>query len=110
MKAGIDLAFSTDAPVVKNLNPFQSIHNAVTRSTASGEIIAAAEAISVSEALYAYTLGAAKALQTDDWVGSIEVGKFADLIVLNKNPLKVKKNELLSINVLEVFFNGKKTI
>ncbi len=108
LKAGIDLAFSTDAPVVKNLNPFQSIHNAVTRSTASGEIIAEKEAISISEALYAYTLGAARSLKTDAWTGSIEVGKYADLIVLNKNPLKVKKSKILTIEVLDVFINGKK--
>jgi predicted amidohydrolase YtcJ len=107
LKAGIDLAFSTDAPVVKNLNPFQSIHNAVTRSTASGEIIAASEAINIHEALYAYTLGAAKSLQIDDWTGSIEAGKYADLIVLDKNPLKVKKDGLTQIKVLNVFINGE---
>ncbi len=108
LKKGIPLAFSTDAPVVKNLNPFQSIQSAVTRKTASGESIAPDESISIAEGLFAYTLGAARVLQTDFFTGSIEEGKQADLIVLSHNPLKTKAKDLTNIQVEMVFVAGQK--
>ena len=59
----------------------------------------AAEKITVAEALYAITLGAAYTLQLDHEVGSIEVGNHADFAVLDADPTGVEDADLRDINV-----------
>ena len=107
LKKGIELVFSTDAPVVKNLNPFQSIQSAITRQTADNQIIAHKEKINIKQGLYAYTYMGAKVLGLEKNLGSIEKGKWADLIVLDKNPLTTKIEKLTTIKVEQVFFDGE---
>ena len=103
----IKVALSTDAPVVKNLNPWSGIKAAVTRKTNKGNTISASEAVTVEEALYAYTMGGAFAEEKEKEKGSIEVGKVADFIVLDRNPFEVSVEELEGIKVVEVFIGGK---
>jgi predicted amidohydrolase YtcJ len=110
LEKGIELVFSTDAPVVKNLNPFQSIQSAVTRQTADKQTIANKEKITIKQGLYAYTYMGAKVLGLEKELGSIEKGKWADLIVLNKNPLTTNAEDLTTIKVEQVFFDGKQKI
>ena len=87
LDAKVNLAFSSDAPVVKDFNPLMGIQNAVERIDYQGFTIAESEKISVEEALYAYTMGAAKANDDDKIMGSLAVGKRADLVILDKNPI-----------------------
>jgi predicted amidohydrolase YtcJ len=110
LKKGIELVFSTDAPVVKNLNPFQSIQSAVTRQTSDKQTIAYKEKITIKQGLYAYTYMGAKVLGLEKELGSIEKGKWADLIILDKNPLTTKTEDLTIIKVEQVFFDGKRKI
>ena len=56
--------------------------------------------------LRAATIDAAYELHEDDATGSIEVGKFADLIVLDRNPLKVPAEEIAKVQVLETVVGG----
>jgi predicted amidohydrolase YtcJ len=108
LDAGINLAFSSDAPVVKNFSPLMGIQNAVERRAKTGETIAPTQCISVAEALKAYTQGGA--LASDEWnkKGSLSIGKYADFVILNKNPLDTEGASLSDIQVLETWIGGKK--
>jgi hypothetical protein len=87
LEAGVRVALSSDAPVVEDDNPLGGMAAAVTRRDADGELIAPGEAITVAEALYAYTMGGAIATGDEGNRGSVEAGKWADLAVLSGNPL-----------------------
>lgn len=106
LKYGILTALSSDAPVVSNLNPLKGLEAAVTRKDNEGFVIAAGEAISVAQALKAYTLSAAAIGHTPQF-GSLEPGQSADLIILNHDPLKAELNDLSAINVERTFIHGK---
>lgn len=97
------VALSSDAPVVKNINPFKGIEAAVFRKDDEGNVIAEDENISVTQALKLYTTNAA-VLSKNLKTGSLKDGNFADFIVLNKNPLTAN---LESLHVEQTFFNGK---
>jgi predicted amidohydrolase YtcJ len=99
LRAGLTLALSSDAPVVKDDNPLLGMQTAVLRRDATGEVIAADEAISPAEALYGFTMGGAIASGDADNRGSITPGKWADLTVLSDNPLDVDPEELTDIQV-----------
>jgi hypothetical protein len=89
LDAGVSLAFSSDAPVVKDFDPLTGIRSAVERVDVQGNEIGGAEKITLEEALRAYTLGAAEAEGTEAVNGSLEVGKWADLVVLEENPFEM---------------------
>ncbi len=82
---GVPLAIHSDAPVTP-LGPLFTAWCAVNRITSSGRTQGEHEKISVAEALYAITIGAAYTLGMDDEIGSIEAGKHADFAVLEKDP------------------------
>lgn len=108
LDAGIGLAFSSDAPVVRNFSPLMGIQNAVERSDLSGFAIGSAQKISVSEAMRAYTLGAAEANGEAAHSGSLAPGKRADFAVLDQNPLETAPTEIARIRVLETWVDGIK--
>ncbi|HWB26410.1 MAG TPA: amidohydrolase [Chitinophagaceae bacterium] len=107
LQAGVNLAFSSDAPVVKDFNPFTGIKAAMYRKTLEGNIIGAHETISFNEAPTAYTLSAAKANGNDNEVGSIQAGKKADFIILDKL-LSQTISEDEQIQVTSTWINGEK--
>lgn len=104
---GIPVAFSTDAPVVKNINPWSCIKAAITRMTNAGNSIAMQEAVTVQEALYAYTMGSAYAEGKENRKGSLEVGKLADFIIVDKNPLEVSTKAIDSIQTEATYIGGE---
>ena len=104
-RAGVSQAFSSDYPCGSNA-PLVGIAAAVTRTSRQGRVAAPEEAISVSAALEAYTLGAARAARIDAVAGSLEPGKRADLLVLSTNPLECPATDLASIQVLETWMKG----
>ena len=106
MNAGIKVALSSDAPVVKDFNPVAGVAAAVTRKTRDENIIAAHESISISEALKAYTSTAAEISFAIDY-GSLKEEMNADFILLNKNPLALKPNEINTLQVEKTFVDGK---
>ncbi len=79
---GINLALSTDAPVVRTIDPAVNIRSAMDRTPENGEPIGPGQAITLSEAQYAYTMGSAVASGTQHNIGSITVGKVADFQIL----------------------------
>jgi predicted amidohydrolase YtcJ len=105
--AGVNVAFSSDAPVVKNYNPWVGIQAAVTRKDAQGENIAKYQKISVLEAISAYTLGGSLA-QNDKQNGSLTLENNADFIIIDKNPYEILAENLSEIKVLETWVGGEK--
>jgi predicted amidohydrolase YtcJ len=83
---GINVAFSTDAPVVRDLRPLACIAAAISRKDADGIEIAPHEAVTMQEALYCYTAGSALANRVFDKTGSLEPGKNAEMVMLSGAP------------------------
>ena len=95
---GVPMGVHSDAPITP-LAPLFTAWCAVNRITASGRIQGSFERISISEALYAITLGAAYTLKLDGEIGSIEAGKHADFAVLEDDPTEVDPVALKDVRV-----------
>jgi predicted amidohydrolase YtcJ len=102
---GVPVAGSSDAPVVPPL-PLQGMSAAVTRQTPDGHMIGPKERVSVIEALWLYTQGAAWACGLESEVGSITPGKRADLVVLEADPRRVPATEIADIPVRMTMVDG----
>ena len=108
-RSGAVVAFGSDWSV-SSPNPFEEIETAVTRLEAQGattEPLLASEAIGLPEAIAAFTINAAYTNRIDDRTGSIEVGKFADLIVLDRNLFEIPAAELSDAKPLVTLLEGK---
>jgi len=103
--AGVTLAGSSDYPVA-GCDVMAAIRAAVTRETASGTRLQAQEAISVQDALAAYTRGGAVALGVDHEAGTITAGKVADLVLLSADPLTTQPARLTDVAVLATWRDG----
>lgn len=66
-----------------------------------------AETITLEEAIYAYTMGGAHAMLAEDRLGSIEQGKFADFIVLDRNLVEIPMDDISETDVLVTVFSGR---
>lgn len=90
------------------LSAFRTMKTAVTRATREGEgVIAAEQALSVQQALDAMTINAAWQLGMEARVGSIEVGKAADLVWTSENPLSISPEDLDKIKVRGTWIGGQ---
>ncbi len=105
-RLGIVTAIHSDAPVTP-LGPLFTAWCAVMRESASGEVLGEQERVSVAEALQMITLGAAYTLRLDHQVGSLEIGKFADMTVLDQDPLAIDPAQLRNIRVLATVLGGE---
>ncbi|GAB6169810.1 amidohydrolase family protein [Clostridium carnis] len=105
LKKGIKFTFHQDAPVIEP-NMLETVWCAVNRITKSGVILGEDEKISPLDALKAVTINAAYQYFEEDIKGSIKEGKLADLVILDKNPLKVDPLEISNISVLETIKEG----
>lgn len=106
LDAGVHIAIHSDAPITP-LGPIKTASYAVNRRTMTGRVLGAAQCISVDEALYAITLGAAYTLQLDDEIGSIEAGKRADFAVLGTDPYSVAPDDLGEVPVHGTVSGGR---
>lgn len=102
---GIPLTIHNDSPVVPP-DILRLVSIAVNRETRSGFVLGPDQRISVMEALHAVTLGAAYQYFEEDEKGSIEVGKRADLVILERDPRDVQSNEIAGIGILETIARG----
>ena len=111
LRSGARLAAGSDW-AVSSANPLRAIHVAVNRSLA-GATGAQAEAflpnqrLDLAEALAAYTIGSAYVNHLDDETGSIERGKLADLVVLDRDPFAHPAEEIGSTGVLATYVQGE---
>ena len=105
LKRGMNFTLHQDSPV-KMPNQILALHNAVNRKTQSGRILGEDQRLSVIEAIKALTINAAYQYFEEDEKGSIEEGKLADFVILDKNPLKIDTSEIKNIKVLETIKEG----
>ncbi|MBT2616052.1 MULTISPECIES: amidohydrolase [unclassified Bacillus (in: firmicutes)] len=106
-KTGAKLAFGTDFPI-DILNPLLQIYRAVTRIDSSGKTVwHPHECITLAEALKAYTSGPAYGTFREQELGTLEAGKLADIIVLERNPFEVLVEEIPDIKVLLTMVDGQ---
>ena len=104
---GVTLAFGTDYPV-ESINPFRGLYAAVTRQNEAGsQTFQPQEKITIKEAIYAYTQAPAFAEFREHTVGRLELGFFADLIVLDHDPTTSSPTDLLHTRVLRTVVNGE---
>ena len=105
---GIKVALSQDYPSLP-INPFLHLHAAVTRSlVGESEILGPeSEKLTVAEAIRAYTLDAAYAVEAESYSGSLEVGKHADFIVLDRNLFEIPEDDIVETQVLRTVVNGR---
>jgi len=104
--AGLIHSFHQDTPIYMD-TPFMVMHCAVTRKTVNGNIIGADEAITVDEAIKGVTINAAYQIFMDKKIGSLEVGKYADMVVASANPKEVAPDDLEKIEILQTYVEGK---
>jgi len=104
---GIPVGISHDATVTQPL-PNVGLYASVARRTIRGVALGTGEAVTAEEALSFYTMPAAMHCFMEDRVGSIEVGKYADLAVWNFNPLDVEPERLLDWECQMTFVGGRR--
>lgn len=103
---GLCYNFHTDTPIVRP-KLLHSVWAAVNRITRGGVEIGPEQRIGVYDALKGITINSAYAYFEEDSKGSIKVGKRADLVILDRNPLKVDPMEIRDIQVLETIKDGQ---
>ncbi|NLW79767.1 MAG: amidohydrolase [Ruminococcaceae bacterium] len=121
-EAGALLAFASDYPVTPDPNPFLAIETAVTRNMPDGSmleldnladwnapatLLAAEERLSVRQAIRGFTANAAYAIDEEDVTGSLEVGKSADLVVIDQDLMAIDPLDISDTRVLRTYFQGR---
>ncbi len=103
---GVHFTVHNDASIVPP-DIMRLVSITVNRTTRSGHVLGPHQRATVQEALHAVTLGAAYQYFEEDTKGSITVGKQADLVILETNPLTTDPAELEHIQILETFSRGR---
>jgi predicted amidohydrolase YtcJ len=106
LRRGIRFTFHNDTPVTP-VDPLRLVWTAVARQTRDGRTLGEAERIGVKEALRAVTLDAAWQNFEEADKGSLEPGKLADFVVLDRDPLKIAPAQLRDVQVLETVVGGE---
>ena len=107
LDAGVTVALSSDAPVVEDDSPLRGMQAALLRRDADGEAIAPAEAITIDEALDAYTRGGAVASGDDGDRGRLQPGMLADLAVVSGDLRTTPAEALTSLRVTQTWIGGQ---
>jgi len=103
---GIIAGGNSDCPITY-YGPFVQLYAAVTRKTDSGRVVGAEEAINIMDAIRIYTWNGAYLGKDEHKLGSIEPGKLADLIVIDRDITALPPEELLETKVLMTIVDGK---
>jgi predicted amidohydrolase YtcJ len=104
------LPLGTDFPV-EEINPFKTFLAAVVRKDANGypaEGFQMENALTREQTIRGMTIWAAKANRMEKEIGSLEVGKKADFIMLDKDLMKVSADSILKVKVIKTFINGER--
>lgn len=105
LQAGSTICGASDWSV-SSANPFKAIYKAETRLGNKG-VLVSTQCMPRMEMFYAYTINAAKALMMEKEIGSIEPGKFADIIMIDRDVLTASPEALNNAKVLWTMFEGK---
>jgi predicted amidohydrolase YtcJ len=110
LAAGVPFSFHSDSPI-SPIEPLRYIQTGATRTWQprpgiTTQVLGPAELISVDQAIKAVTINAAHAGKMETRVGSLEVGKYTDLVILGANPRTVPPTQIADITVLGTIVNG----
>ncbi|MCC3306840.1 amidohydrolase [Psychrobacter sanguinis] len=105
-KLGLKYTNHSDATVTP-IDPLFTMWTAVNRLSRSGKVIGSEEKTSPYQALKSVTSHAAYQLFEEDKKGTLEVGKIADFVILDRNPLTIKPMQIRDIKVVQTIKNGK---
>lgn len=103
---GISVAANSDPPVC-NPNPMLGIYSCVARTGKNGEYFGSCNAVTIVDALRSYTIDAAYMHFDEDKLGSLKVGKYADIIILDRDPRAVPVDGIKEIKILMTIVNGE---
>jgi predicted amidohydrolase YtcJ len=104
-RAGLTVAGSSDAPVISP-DPRLGLRDAIIRQTSEGRPLGPGEKLTPADALTLYTTQAAYAMHRETELGSLEVGKRADFVVLDGNPLTTAPEQITALRVLATALDG----
>ncbi|MFL6829248.1 MAG: amidohydrolase [Sphingomicrobium sp.] len=110
LKSGAKFAFGSDFPV-ESPNPFPGLSAAISRQDVNGEPPGGwlpSERLTLEQALDAFTRGATYAGFAEDRIGALEPGKWADFILIDRDPTRVDAQSLARTQVLQTWVAGKK--
>lgn len=103
---GIIAAGSSDCPITFS-NPIMNMYMACNRTTQTGQVINEAECVGVMDALRMFTYNGAYASFEENYKGSLEIGKLADLAVLSEDLTLIKAENLRDVKVDMTFIDGE---
>lgn len=106
---GVIMASSSDFPVTIPFDPLIAIQTGISRSTpnkADGEVLWPEERSNLEDMIRSFTYNGAYANFLEDEIGSLEVGKRADLIVLEKNLFEIPVEEIIKTKVMQTMVAG----
>ena len=106
MDSGIKLGAGSDGPLLGPLNPWLSIYYMVTGKNSADRLVNPKQTLSRMEALSLYTADNAWFTFDEENLGSLEVGKVADLVILNKNYLSVPLEEIKTLHSVMTMVAG----
>jgi predicted amidohydrolase YtcJ len=106
LDAAVRIAGSSDRPVADGA-PLRAIAFMADRRSCSGQVIGPGEELTVTEALEAYTVHAAWACRSEQWIGSITPGKQADFVVLAEDPRRVPVERIPGIEIRATLVGGE---
>ena len=104
--SGAVVVNGTDVPV-EPIDPFANLSASTTRGMVNGEHFYPDQAMTASEALVSYTRDGAFAIRAETDLGTIEAGKLADLVVLDRDPLGIDTSALTDTRVLRTILGGR---
>jgi predicted amidohydrolase YtcJ len=107
IEAGIVVAFSSDGPVIGDVNPLLGLQSAALRRTRGGRVIAPEQAIDIEQSLWCFTAGSAIVSGQAHRLGRLAPGFLADLAILGGDPLATPVERLLEIQVEQTFVSGR---
>lgn len=108
LNAGVRFTLHSDYDVTE-IGPLRCMENAVTRIMRDGgEVLAPEECITAEQAIRSMTIDAAYQARMDHAVGTLDPGKYADLVVLEEDPMAVEPTRISQIAIRETWVEGKK--
>ena len=107
--AGATIAIGTDSPVV-DINPYHTMYKAVTRKDLDGTqygMMTEGQELTLSEVIKGYTSVAAYLNGMEHKVGTLEAGKYADVVVVNRDLFSIAPDEIKDCSAVFTVFSGK---
>jgi predicted amidohydrolase YtcJ len=107
MEAGVPLTFGSDAPNFYPVDPLRDLGAAVSRTTVQGPRFSPEEAISIYQALWTQTAGAAYVGFQERQLGTLRPGALADVVVLEEDPLRYPADRFRELPVYLTITGGR---